>query len=171
LATASFLEQVFGSASQYYVFFRNFKFRGGGVPFEVSGWDLERELAMRLQDHFHDEVMSSVGLLEAAQDELKRRPIAEVYQGKDAPKETSAIIKIINLAEQKLRKGVREPPERESEVQNAFETLLIGADIPYHREFPHIEYSSKQYIPDFSFETSHRTPGYAVGVTRSSFHR
>ena len=56
------------------------------------------------------------------------------------------------LAEYKLRKVIRTIPKREKEVQDAFENLLVGADIPYQREHPHIAYSSKKYIPDFSFE-------------------
>ena len=37
-------------------------------------------------------------------------------------------------------------------MQDAFENLLIVADIPYSRESEHIEYSSKTYIPDFVIE-------------------
>jgi len=43
-------------------------------------------------------------------------------------------------------------PQKEKEVQDAFENLLIGADIAYRREFPHIAYSSKNYVPDFSVD-------------------
>ena len=35
-------------------------------------------------------------------------------------------------------------------MQDAFENLLIGADITYGREVDSIEYSSKTYKPDFS---------------------
>jgi hypothetical protein len=55
------------------------------------------------------------------------------------------------LGETKLRKLLREEPKLEKEIQDKYEDLLTGADIDYSREFPHIEYSSKQYIPDFSF--------------------
>ena len=59
---------------------------------------------------------------------------------------------IINLGEKKLRKLIREIPSKEKEIQDKFEDLLIANDIEYAKEFPHILYSSKQYIPDFSFE-------------------
>jgi len=77
-----------------------------------------------------------------------------VYEGKDTGPEASLIFKIlifkiINLAEYKLRKVIRDKPEREKEVQEAFENILIGADIPYSAETDSIEYSSKTYTPDF----------------------
>jgi hypothetical protein len=59
-------------------------------------------------------------------------------------------LKVINLAEHKLRKTIRNLPAREREIQDAFENLLIGADVPYSRETDRIEYSSKTYTPDFS---------------------
>jgi hypothetical protein len=59
-------------------------------------------------------------------------------------------LKVLHLAEQKLRKVIRDKPEKEKQVQDAFESLLIGADMPYGREVDSIEYSSKTYSPDFS---------------------
>jgi len=59
------------------------------------------------------------------------------------------ILKLINIAERKLRKVIREKPSQEKEVQDAFESLLIGLDVPYSRETERIEYSSKSYVPDF----------------------
>jgi hypothetical protein len=41
---------------------------------------------------------------------------------------------------------------REKALQDAFENLLIGADIPYSRETKSIEYSSKTYRPDFTVD-------------------
>lgn len=66
--------------------------------------------------------------------------------------EVSQILKIINLLDYKLRKTVRTLPVAEKEIQDAFENILIGADIPYSRETDSIEYSSKTYIPDFTVE-------------------
>ena len=79
-----------------------------------------------------------------------RANLDSVYEGKDTAPESSAIIRIINIAEQKLRKAIRDRPSGEKEIQDAFENLLIGADIPYSRETESIEYSSKTYTPDFS---------------------
>jgi hypothetical protein len=68
-----------------------------------------------------------------------------------APARTPDTLRIVNLLERKWRKAVRTKPETEKEVQDAFETLLVGADIPYLRETDSIVYSSKTYTPDFSF--------------------
>jgi len=54
------------------------------------------------------------------------------------------------LAGGKLRKVIRSTPKNEKEVQDAFETLLVGADTPHSREADRIEYSSKTYAPDFT---------------------
>jgi len=40
---------------------------------------------------------------------------------------------------------------KNSGTKNGFENFLISTDIQYERENPSIEYSSKKYIPDFSF--------------------
>lgn len=90
--------------------------------------------------------------MQAASDHLKRADLASVYQGKNTAPESSAILKIINIAERKLRKIIRGTPSREKEIQDAFENLLIGADIPYSRETEKIEYSSKTYTPDFTIQ-------------------
>ena len=70
---------------------------------------------------------------------------------KNTRDEASSIIKIINLFEHKLRKVIRDIPNNERDIQNAVETLLVATDIEHNREFPTITYSSKKYIPDFSF--------------------
>jgi hypothetical protein len=60
------------------------------------------------------------------------------------------IMRLINFAEQSLRKVMRTKPESEKDVQDCFENLLVGGDIPYKRETDTVEYSSKVYIPDFT---------------------
>lgn len=73
-------------------------------------------------------------------------------EGKDTGPESSFIITIVNLVEDKLRKVIRELPKSEKQIQDALETLFIGADIKYSREAVSIEYSSKTYKPDFTIE-------------------
>ena len=150
LRCVSFLEEVFGGASKYSVFFKTLKFQASG-QFFLQGWDLDQELRQRNQQGFIDDLNRCVGIFQGAIDELKRKPLAELYQGKNTPKESSMLVKIVSLAERKLRKVIRAVPKLEKDIQNAFEDLLIGADIQYQRENPHIAYSSKNYIPDFSF--------------------
>jgi hypothetical protein len=97
-----------------------------------------------------EQLGSACGFLLAAADHLERSDLVSVYEGKDTPPEASAIMRVITLAERSLRKLVRSEPKSEGEVQDAFENLLVVADISYSRGTDSIEYSSKSYIPDFT---------------------
>jgi hypothetical protein len=93
------------------------------------------------------------GLLQAAMDELEMcSDMASIYEGKDSAPEASSIVKVINSVERKLRKVVRTRPDREKDIQDALETLLVAADIPYNREKVQFEYSSRSYRPDFTLD-------------------
>jgi len=109
---------------------------------------------MEKRDHqaYLEQLQASKGLLQAASDHLGRTDLSSVYEGKNTAPESSAILKVINLAEHKLRKVIRGTPSEEKEIQNAFENLMIGADVPYSRETESIEYSSKTYTPDFTVQ-------------------
>lgn len=63
------------------------------------------------------------------------------------------MVKILTLVERKLRKVIRATPAKEKEVQDALESLIVGANISFGRETVSIEYSSKTYIPDFVFQS------------------
>ena len=78
--------------------------------------------------------------------------MGSLHEDEDSISGATELVTIINLAEKKLRKLIRETPNKEKEVQDKYEDLLLANDIEYAKEFPHITYSSKQYIPDFSFE-------------------
>ena len=60
---------------------------------------------------------------------------------------------ISNFIKSKLRASIFSVPEREVEVQNALELLLIGRGlnkgIDYDRETGKLEFSGKEYVPDF----------------------
>ncbi len=104
------------------------------------------------QDHqaYLEQLETARGLLKAAQRELRRKGLENVYEGKDTEPEASAIVKVFSLIEHKLRKTMRQQPSTEREVQDAVETLFVAADIEYAREVDHIAYSSKTYVPDFT---------------------
>ena len=146
------LGEVFGEASLYYVNFIRTRWRYSGTML-VDVDDAKRP--GRAEARYDRPVYLSAlershGLLLAARDELIRKGMDNVYKGKNTGPEASLILRIINLAELKLRKTIRSKPEKEREVQDAFENLLIGADIPHSHEKESIEYSSKTYIPDFT---------------------
>jgi len=157
MRTLTFLEQVFGQNSRYYLSFAALtwseqgQFLIGGPGDPGGAWNPQAAIERRHQQAFLRHLEASKGFLEAALNDLSRRGVNDVYEGKDTPAESSALVKIITLAERKLRKAIREKPEREKQIQDGFETLLVGADIAHERETDSIIYSSKTYTPDFSF--------------------
>jgi hypothetical protein len=150
------LEEVFGRKSGYYVSFAALPWgrRGtvivGGPEDPEGNWNPAAAIEHRHQRAYVEDLGTARGILLAAGDRLDRSDLASVYEGKDTAPESSAIIKVINLAGAKLRKVIRSTPKHEKEVQDAFENLLVGADIPHSREADRIEYSSKTYAPDFT---------------------
>lgn len=59
----------------------------------------------------------------------------------------------IDLIEANLRPAIFSPPDKEVEIQNALEIVFRSRSLPFRREKVSIEYSSKRYIPDFTFDT------------------
>mgnify|MGYP000279967317 CR=1 FL=1 len=156
--TLAFLEEIFGRNSRYYLTFASFtwsetgSFIIGGPADPEGSWNPQVAIEKRHQSAYLRQLESAKGLLQAASEHLKRADLVTVYEGKDTPPESSVILKVINIAERKLRKVIRSTPSREKEIQDAFENLLIGADIPYSRETERIEYSAKTYTPDFTMQ-------------------
>ncbi len=147
------LEEIFGLESRYYLSFDVIQW--GNIP---SGTmikrygDIQSDINSKRHKFFIRDLGIAKGLLLGAISYLKDREIADVYIKEESGIEASLVLKVLNIAEQKLRKVIREKPENEKQVQVAFENLLIGADIQYGREVDSIEYSSKTYTPDFSLE-------------------
>lgn len=60
---------------------------------------------------------------------------------------------IANFFQSRLRAAIYQKPEKEIEVQNAIESLLLGRGFSrgadYDRELGKFEFSGKEYIPDF----------------------
>lgn len=60
---------------------------------------------------------------------------------------------ISNFFQSRLRAAIYQKPEKEIEVQNAIESLLLGRGLSrgadYDRESGKFEFSGKEYIPDF----------------------
>lgn len=94
-----------------------------------------------------EQLDTAKGILLSAVDQIQRRGVNQVYELPEA----NEIVKILDLAENKLRKAIREKPQDEKTITEKYEDLLIANDISYSREQQNIVYSSKAYIPDFSF--------------------
>jgi hypothetical protein len=143
------IEEIFGAKSRYYLTLSSYSWSVTGTRI-YHGWDINAEINAAQESEFRKQLKQAQGLLLAAKDELNDSKIEDVYQGKNTASETSQIIKIISLIDNKLRKLVRVIPTKEKEIQDMFENLLIMTDLQYEREGPSITYSSKKYIPDFS---------------------
>lgn len=151
LRASNSLEEIFGGSSNLALAFASLPFHETGTIF-TRAFNIQGALDQRHHKAFCEDLDRSIGVFEAGLHELSRKSISEVYHGKNTPKESSTLIRVLSLVEHKLRKTIRDTPKKEKQIQDAIENLLIGADIPYQREHPHIAYSSKKYVPDFSFD-------------------
>ncbi len=147
--TQNFLEAVFGESSVYCATFKQLPWRKAG-SFVVQSWNIQGAVEHAHHKKYLRDLDTAKGLLFAAHDELSGSTISDVYKGQSGPTESNGILKVLALAELKLRKVVRNAPKLEREIQDAFENILVGADVEYSREAESIEYSSKKYIPDFA---------------------
>jgi hypothetical protein len=148
--TLAVLEEVFGGRSRYFLTMSSYNWLATGSF--VLSWlqDINQQVQQRHQQGYLLQLESARGLRMAAIDHLQRKDLADVYDGTDTAPESNAIMKLINLAEHSLHKVLRAKPNHEGEVQDAFEGLLVGANVPYKRETERVEYSSKTYTPDFT---------------------
>jgi hypothetical protein len=147
------LEEVFGEASRYYLSLAAMSWQiPDGTIIEPwrHGFDYEAAIDAKRGESFIRHLESAKGLLLAAYNYLEERDLDDVYSARDTKIEANLIMKVLNLAEHQLRKVVRAEPKRETEIQDGFQSLLIGAEIAHARESDKIEYSSKTYVPDFT---------------------
>jgi len=151
--TRSILQDIFGQNSTLYRNFLNLKFVFEGT-FISSQMFYEIEKQQKDSRAYQSDLTIAEGILHAAIDQIHRKGLEGVYEGKDTPKESSELIKILSLVDNKLRKAIRTKPQKESEVNDALESLFIGADLDkeYIREKESISYSSKTYYPDFTLK-------------------
>lgn len=152
IRTYQLLEDLFGRKSIHFASFSQLSWQPSG-SFFANLDDAQAQLDMRCHRAYLEDLETAKGFLQAAQDELSVKSLEDVYHGKNTGPETSSILKVLAIIERKLRKIIRSKPETEREVQDSFENLLEGADLPYSREMDSIEYSSKTYKPDFSIIT------------------
>jgi hypothetical protein len=173
LRTTEISSEVFGEDSSYFRNFQQVPWRShpcaiiGGPARPDESWDPNIGIERVKRESF-SAIRHARGILQAARERLDRvDDVQMLYESKDTAPEASLLIKIINLAERKLRKVLREPPANEKAVQEAFENLLIGADIPYSRETKSIECSSRTYTPDFTVDRADLAIGLKVYLDRS----
>lgn len=124
------LEEIFGPASRYFLTFTQFKWHETG-SFIVQGFNYQAAIDTKHHEAYLRNLDTAKGLLLGAADYLEKREISDVYDARDTEPEASLILKVLYLTERQLRKVIRSQSEKESQVQDAFENLLIGSEIPY----------------------------------------
>lgn len=144
-----FLEEVFGEKSLYHANMSYLSWCETSNMIISDPRNYESEVASQHNSAFIKQMEQAKGFLQSAKDQLENNDIEDVFTS--VSPSTNNFIKILKLGETKLRKLMRIEPTLEKEIQDKYEDLLTGADINYSREYPHIIYSTKQYIPDFSF--------------------
>ncbi|WP_131962712.1 PD-(D/E)XK nuclease domain-containing protein [Dyadobacter psychrotolerans] len=145
----SLLKNVFGESSMFFTQLDNFTWSETGSMIIHDARNYDYEVSQRHANAFVRQLEAAKGLLLSVRDQIEQDG---VYQSNTSNSDAaSEIIRVLNIGNSKLRKVIRTTPSMEKEIQDSFENLLIGAEIKYSREFPRIEYSSKQYVPDFSF--------------------
>lgn len=115
---------------------------------ERSGEDLSRfripasvqwNAGTYITDGVRDRLGSLIGYLKTEIEEEKE-------------KGSTDMLKIITGIQRTLRKFFRSKPVSEKEVQDKLEDLFNAQQLKFRREQEHIPYSSKTYIPDFTFD-------------------
>jgi len=150
--TLYLLEDLFGENSRIYLSFAKLPWHPSGT-FVADMFSYEQVLDQKRNEAYLSALEAARGILESGIEQIKRKGIEEVFEGKNPSKQSSDIVKIISLIDSKLRKTIRNKPVKEKEVQDALENLFIAADLEkeFTREKETIVYSSKSYIPDFAF--------------------
>lgn len=64
---------------------------------------------------------------------------------------------MLDLLKLNLRAALFQPPEKEVDVQNALEIIFRARNLDFRREKIVIEYSTKRFVPDFTFESLNLT--------------
>lgn len=147
----TFIADIYGEDSRYFLLFDSIDWNPKGQA-RANLRNFESVIERKQKEAIIEGLEASSGMLLAIKDDInKTENIESLLDKSDVKKGTNTLLKIIKLVENKLRKVMRDVPKNEKEIQDAFENLLIGAEIDFDREFPVIKYSSKNYIPDFSF--------------------
>ena len=143
----AFTSEIFGEGSTIFLTFSKLTWRRTD-SFIVDPWiegtmDYNQAIENIHHRFFLEQLDTAKGLLEAGIDQIEVYGIDAIYKSKDPTEESSEIIKILDLAENKLRKTFRDVPKNEKEVQDKFEDLLNIREVDSLREQEKIVYSSE----------------------------
>ena len=149
MGSLAFLEEVFGGKSRFYQTLKALPWRQTG-GYVVQGFDLQSGIDRQQHRAFVQQLGTGIGVLSAALDYLRERGLDEAFERGQSSEEVGGLFKVLSLTESTLRKIVRKVPDSERELQDLYESMLTVAGLDFSRESVSIEYSSKNYIPDFT---------------------
>jgi len=144
--TSYLLHDIFGRNSGIYHTFQRltYSIKPGETFYE---WEIDE---VKRKGYLKDLGVAR-GCLQAGIDLIKRKGIKNVCEVGDPAKESNLIIHILSTIQSQLRKSIREMPNNEKMIQDSLETIFNVKGFEFLREKEHIEYSTKAYIPDFTF--------------------
>jgi hypothetical protein len=140
----------------YAKFYEDEDFGEGDKGFLVcSSIDEQLFRKLRKVEYEDNDIRKSIKplVLERKDGEKEEEKPKRTIKGRDKTP-ASETFGVMCLIENNLRKAIRQKPAKESELNDALETLFIGAGLEknFTREKEHIPYSSKTYVPDFVFK-------------------
>lgn len=154
IRSGEFIHDVLGPSSSEKFTFNRIPWGPHG-SFITDAFNFERAMAQHEHRAFIEGLSVAVGVLQSCQRKIeKSEDLDDVYAGPDESDEGSEILRLLSIAEHKLRKTVKDQPEDEAEVQDRLEALLIGADLDYNREKDRVQIATKATQPDFTLPTS-----------------
>lgn len=153
MTTQNILSDIFGQNSFICKQFIYVNWNGYGRPFVTDYFNYEQKMTQIKQESYTSGLEQVRGILKAAIAKIRREGIKNVFESRLDSESSNNVVRILSLIENQLRKTIRSEPENEKEVQNNIEHLFLGAglDQKFSREKDVVEYSSKTYIPDFTF--------------------
>ena len=153
ITTQNILLDIFGQNSLIYKQFIHVNWNTSGRSFVANFFDYEQKLTQIKQESYILGLEKVHGILKAAINKIYKKGIENVFEPHSASESSNNIVKILSIIENQLRKTIRSLPASEKEIQDNIENLFFGAslDQEFSREKDVIEYSSKTYIPDFTF--------------------
>jgi len=148
--TSYLLDDIFGRNSGIFHNFQRLTYRikPGTI---IEGLDIAAEVDKLNYEAYLSDLEIARGLLQAGIDVIRRKGIKSVYETGDPVKESNLIIHILQMIQSQLRKSIRDKPNNEKMIQDSLETIFNVKEFDFLREKEHIEYSSKAYVPDFTF--------------------
>lgn len=148
LRVLTLLEDVFGKQSRFFKTFAGLTFRTHKQI--VASYDeIDYLLGSANREAYISQLETARGILVASADEVQRKGMINIRRA-DPESPAARVLDLVQNGT--FRALVQTKPENEREVQDVFEGMLRATGLAYHREKERIPFSTRSYIPDFTFD-------------------